>query len=208
MFGTGYLERLRDSWVEPPSRLKVLGHLLLHHARSQELDGNASFQENAVVELFFLELAFLHGLSSKLPDLQRTYHVRELIERRISATERSADLSFRRVALVTNLIDQIVDALLDRHLFEMEVQREDDTRASVHSPEKHSDTILRGFLEAHVPKEEFIVKSVSFDPERGAERSALKVVPRRVHLLKMVTGDQFVVDRRPCKVDVVRSKTA
>ena len=63
---------------------------------------------------------------------------------------------------MADFFDQHVDALFGGHLLEVEAEGEDDSGAAVHSPEEHSDFVLRGLWEAHFPEEEFVVEGVAF----------------------------------------------
>src|SRR5262249_4000547 len=92
------------------------------------------------------------------PDLQTTQHVGGLIERTIRAVERAPNFRSRIVQFVADAFHQKVDALFGSHLPQMKAERENDARGAVHSPEEHSDLVLRSLGEVEVPEQHLPVK--------------------------------------------------
>ncbi len=95
----------------------------------------------------------LDQLAVQRPDLEPAEQVGGLVERAVRGREGAADLRRGVVALVADPLDQEVDALLGRHLLEVEAQREDDPGAAVHPPEEHADAVLGRLREAAVPEQ-------------------------------------------------------
>src|SRR5438105_15805387 len=91
-------------------------------------------------------------------------------------------------------LDQQVDALLRRHLLQVEAEREDDSRAAVHAPEERADAILRRLLELHVPEQQLPVERPALAPERRAEQTAIGPVAGRHIALEVMARNQFVKD--------------
>src|SRR5687767_12139815 len=122
-------------------------------------------------------------------ELTTAEQVSDLIERPITSIERTADLGRGIVALMADTIDEIIDTLLRRHLFQMEAQRENDSRAAVHVPEQHANLVLRRLRKVHVPKQKLPVKRPAFAPKWCAEQASIWLVALSHEALQMMTGD-------------------
>ena len=79
---------------------------------------------------------------------------------------------------MTDAIDKKVYALLRRHFFQVETERENYASATMHAPEERAHLVLGLLLEAHVPKQQFPIKGVAFGPERRAEDAAIRAITR------------------------------
>src|SRR3569832_38513 len=97
---------------------------------------------------------------------------------------------------MAHAIHEQFDTLLWRHLLEMEVEREDDARATMHAPEEHTDLLLGRLREAEVPQQQLPVKRIAFSPERRAEDRAIRLVTRGHEALQVMAGNQLVMDSR------------
>src|SRR5881394_3862888 len=93
-------------------------------------------------------------------------------------------------------IDEKVYALLRRHFFQVETERENDASATMHAPEERAHLVLRFLLETHVPKQELPIERVAFGPERRAEDAAIRAITRGHETLQMMSRNQFVKDGR------------
>lgn len=112
--------------------------------------------------------------------------------------------------------DQQIDALLRRHLPEMELDRENDASATVHSPEEHPNAI-RGLVrcpfltdfcwEAALPQQQFPVYRPALDPERCLEDTAVRVIAVHVVELKVVAWNELVMDCGSRECGVVAAHT-
>src|SRR5262245_35609060 len=102
-----------------------------------------------------------------------------------------------------NLFDQQVDALLWRHLFEMEAQRENDPGAAMTAPEEKPDAVFRRFRETAIPEKQFPVERPSLTPERCAEQSSIRFITLGHKALQVMAGNQFVMHRRARKMRII-----
>src|SRR5436190_4748332 len=106
--------------------------------RADHRDRHRSALENCVVELAVGHLLRVDELFVQRAKLETARHVGGLIERRIAAIKRAPHLALGVRTLERNSVDQKLNGLLGRHLSEMEVEREDDSRAPVHAPEQRT----------------------------------------------------------------------
>src|ERR1044071_1412991 len=73
----------------------------------------------------------------------------------------------------------------------------------MHAPEEHSDTLLRRLRKTEIPQQQFPVKRVPLAPERRAEDGTIWFVTRGHESLKVMSGDELVMDRGAREIDVV-----
>src|SRR5689334_9329749 len=125
-------------------------------------------------------------------ELQASDHVPDLIEWRIRAVERATNFSFCILALEVHSIDKELNRFIRRHLSQVEAQREDDSRAPVHSPEQGANTVLWRNVEVVIPREHLPVQRLSLAPERSVESLTPRVVSVRHEPLQVMTGIQLV----------------
>src|SRR6266508_6613000 len=121
--------------------------------------------------------------------LQSPDQIRDLIKRSITTVERPAHLSSCVVPLVTDPINQKVDAFLRCHLFEVKTERENDAGAPMHSPKEHADAILRRFGKLQIPEQQLPIERITLRPDRCAEQPAIRSVARGHETLEMVSGN-------------------
>src|ERR1041385_34738 len=127
--------------------------------------------------------------------LQSADQISNLIERPVAAIERTPHLGSRVIALVSDAVDEKVDALLGRHFLEVETERKNNARAAMHAPEERAHFIFRLLLETHVPKQKLQIKRVAFGPEGRAEQAAIRAITRGHETLKVVSRNQLMKDR-------------
>src|SRR5262249_32089581 len=120
--------------------------------------------------------------------------------------EGTTHLASCRVPVVSDLIDEEVDALLGRPFSEMKIEREDDARAPVRSPEQRAGFVLGRLLEPEIPEVKFPPQGPALDVERRIIQVAMRIVALRVPALQMVSGNQLVENRGATKVRVVRAQ--
>src|SRR5258706_1020809 len=89
----------------------------------------------------------------------------------------------------------------------MKAQRKNNARAAMHAPEKHADAVLRRLGKIQIPEQQLPIKRVAFSPERCAEQSAVRSIASSHKSLQVMTGNQFVKDGGPRKVNVVAAHT-
>src|SRR3954469_25971670 len=122
-------------------------------------------------------------------ELEAAEEIGRLVERAVAAIERPANLGSGVVSLVPDAADEELDALLRRHLPEVELEREDDPGAAVHPPEEHPHAVLGRPGEAPVPEQQLPVEGPALAPERRREEAAVGPVPRGHEPLEMMAGD-------------------
>src|SRR6516225_11748148 len=97
--------------------------------------------------------------------------------------------------LVAYAVNQEIDGLLGRHLAQVKTERENDARASVHSPEQRANTVFSGLLKFHVPQQELPIERPALRDERcSADGASVGAVPSRHVALKVVARDELVED--------------
>src|ERR1700741_1183953 len=94
-----------------------------------------------------------------------------------------------------DFVNQQVDTLLRRHLLEMKVERENDSRTTMHTPEQHADLLLGRLRKSQIPQQQFPVKRIAFGPERRPKDASIRLVPRGHKALQMMTGNQLMMNR-------------
>src|SRR5258706_3321008 len=104
---------------------------------------------------------------------------------------------------MANAIDQKINRLLRRHLAQMKIERENDSRASMRSPEKHPDAVLRAPGKIQVPQKHFPIKRPAFAEKRRLKHAPVRAITRSHESLQMVAGNQFVEHRRAAEMNIV-----
>src|SRR5437867_1238517 len=121
--------------VKPPSRCELTREMLVRQTRADHLDWDAVLFQNRVIKIFGRHFPRLYNLVMQLAELESAEHVGALVKRPVTAAHRPSNFGGGIVPFVTDAIDKEVDALLRRHLFEMEPERKNDPCAAVHPPE-------------------------------------------------------------------------
>ena len=194
---TRVLGRHLNLTEEFPSGFISLRQRLIGHAGADHFDRDGPFVKDRVVEFAISHLAGVDDFLPQRSNLQAAEHVGRLIERTIASAKRPPHLRGGVFPLVANAIHQKVNALLGRHLAKMKVEGKDDSSATMHAPKEHPNAVFRRTGEPSVPKQGFPVKRPTLDEKGGSERPSVGFVPLRHEPLKMMAGDQFVVNRRP-----------
>src|SRR5882672_8092876 len=112
----------RDSRLlagELPRRLVVARQLHAGDMRPHHLNRHDATLEDAVVKILLGHLAGLDHVRVERAQLDRAHHVTDLVERGIVAVERATHLARRCVPVVTDAIDEEIDALLRRPFAEV-----------------------------------------------------------------------------------------
>src|ERR1044071_3168646 len=73
----------------------------------------------------------------------------------------------------------------------------------MHTPEEHSDLLLRRLGKTQIPQQQFPVKRGSFTPERRPKDRAIWFVTRGHKAPQVMTGNQFMMNSGACKIDIV-----
>ena len=155
------------------------------------------------MELPIGHFSALHQLFMQFAKLQRPDHVGRLVKRAIASHDTSANFCTGVIGLVTHAINQVLNAFLSRHFTGMVAEREHDSCTTVLPPEEHANPVLVGLGETEVPEQHLPVHCPAFQPERCTKGLAIRLVPLVHEVLKVMTGDQFMVHRCPGEVGVV-----
>src|SRR2546425_604373 len=126
--------------------------------------------------------------------LEPANQISDLVERPVTPIKRSPHFRSSIIPLVPDAIDQKVDTLLWRHLFQVKAERKNYPRATMHAPEKHADAILGRLWKFQIPEEHLPVERAAFRPKGRPEQAAIRFVTRVHVTLEMVSGNQFMKD--------------
>src|SRR5205823_6298821 len=117
------------------------------------LDRHAILFVDPIVKGSVCHFTGLDQFAMQRIELEPAYQICDLIERTVTAIERPAHFRSRVIALMSDTVDEKVDALLRRHLLQMKTEREDDSRAAVHAPEEHADAVFWRLGKIQIPEQ-------------------------------------------------------